>query len=310
MILMATKNHTKPRLTTSHKPHQVHSYTAAGRSFSIKGRQRSTQNMNQARYWLLTIPENDFDPSTFQNNHVGHLTGQLEIGSESGFRHWQLVASFKKKIRLLGVKSHFGQTAHCEPTRSDAARAYVHKEDTAVPGTRFTHGSLPIRRQSAADWEEVWRHAQAGNLLSIPANIRVQNYRTLRAIRSDFAQPVGVVRTCYFFWGPTGTGKSRRAWQEAGVDAYPKDSSSKFWCGYDGQQNVVIDEFRGNISIGHMLRWLDRYPVNVENKGASLPLSATHFWITSNLSPDNCYPNEDYETRQAFKRRLEIVEFE
>jgi len=264
--------------------------------------------MAQARFWLLTIPADDFDPSTPDDTNVMHIKGQLEVGA-SGFRHWQVVVTFHRKLRLGGVKQLYGNSCHCEATRSAAARAYVHKDETAVPDTRFERGNLPIRRNEKPDWELVWSNAQSGNFLDIPAAIRVQNYRTLRAIRSDFAKPIPMVRTCYFFWGPTGTGKSRRAWHEAGVGAYPKDPSSKFWCGYDGHRNVVIDEFRGQIGIGHLLRWLDRYPVSVELKGSSLPLIADKIWITSNLSVDACYPQEDPQTRAALKRRLEITDF-
>lgn len=118
------------------------------------------------------------------------------------------------------------------------------------------------------------------------------------------------------FWGATGTGKSRRAWDEAGVDAFVKDPRTKWyfqfnfrWCGYRGQQNVVIDEFRGCIDIAHLLRWLDRYPVLVEVKGGSRPLCATRFWITSNVDPRNWYPDVDQATRDALLRRLNITHF-
>jgi len=73
---------------------------------------------------------------------------------------------------------------------------------------------------------------------------------------------------------------------------------------------VVIDEFRGEIGIGHLLRWFDRYPVLVEIKGGSVVLKATRFWITSNLSPDAWYPNLDEETKSALKRRLNITHFD
>jgi len=43
--------------------------------------------MNQARYWLLTIPQHDFVP--FQHPSVTYIKGQLEL-SESGFLHWQV----------------------------------------------------------------------------------------------------------------------------------------------------------------------------------------------------------------------------
>jgi len=113
----------------------------------------------------------------------------------------------------------------------------------------------------------------------------------------------------WVFWGPTGTGKSRRAWVEAGMDAYSKDPRSKFWCGYIGQRNIVIDEFRGGIDLSHMLRWLDRYPVRVEIKGSSRPLLAEKIWITSNLSPDEWYPESDSESVRALRRRLTVIHF-
>lgn len=113
------------------------------------------------------------------------------------------------------------------------------------------------------------------------------------------------------FWGKTGTGKSQRAWAEAGMAAYGKDPRTKWWCGYRGEEHVIIDEFRGDIDIAHMLRWLDRYPVRVEQKGSSRPLACTKIWITSNLDPRQWYPLVDEDTREAFLRRLtNIIHFD
>lgn len=116
-------------------------------------------------------------------------------------------------------------------------------------------------------------------------------------------------RTCFVFWGATGTGKSRKAWDDGGMDAYCKDPRTKFWDGYCDQKHVVIDEFRGGIDVAHLLRWLDRYPVRVEIKGSSRPLVAETIWITSNLSPDDWYPDIDAETLSALRRRLTVTHF-
>ena len=116
-------------------------------------------------------------------------------------------------------------------------------------------------------------------------------------------------RKIFVFWGSTGTGKSRTAWEEAGLEAYPKDPRTKWWDGYTGQEHVVIDEFRGGIDIAHVLRWFDRYPVLVETKGGSIPLRATIIWVTSNLSPELWYPDLDADTFAALRRRLEIKHF-
>lgn len=142
---------------------------------------------------------------------------------------------------------------------------------------------------------------------SIPSEIYIRHYTALHKIRVESLQPVFVERTCIVYWGPTGTGKSHRAWMEATSGAYSKDPRTKFWCGYDDQPNVNIDEFRGAIDISHILRWLDRYPVRVETKGSSRPLMATTIWITSNLHPDGWYPELDPSTLAALTRRLSIV---
>jgi len=111
------------------------------------------------------------------------------------------------------------------------------------------------------------------------------------------------------FWGRTGTGKSRRAWNEAGFGAYPKDPRTKFWDGYREQEHVVIDEFRGDIDISHVLRWFDRYPVIVEVKGGSVSFVAKRIWITSNVDPRDWFPNVCQETKNALIRRLNITHF-
>jgi hypothetical protein len=126
----------------------------------------------------------------------------------------------------------------------------------------------------------------------------------------DYAQPEAIERTIHVFHGPTGTGKSRRAWEEAqlgGLPVYAKDPRSKFWYGYRSEDRVIVDEFRGGIDIAHLLRWLDRYPVCVETKGGSLPLVGSKMWITSNLHPRDWYPELDAASFAALERRLIII---
>jgi len=260
----------------------------------------------QGKYWLLTIPQHSFVP--WLPPGLCYIRGQLERGDTTGYLHWQVLAITNKKCSLSGLKRVFGD-AHCELSRSSAADEYVWKEDTRVEGTQFELGSRPLRRNCKEDWERIWESAKSGDLEQIEAGVRVQHYRTFRTIRADYAKPVGMVRTCYVFWGSTGTGKSRRAWDEAGMEAYPKDPRTKWWDGYLHQRNVVIDEFRGAIDIAHMLRWLDRYPVLVEIKGASVPLVAEKIWLTSNLDPRLWYPDADEETKSALMRRLNITHF-
>lgn len=260
----------------------------------------------QFKWFLLTIPSSDWEPQLPQG--VVYVKGQKEIGA-SGYEHWQLVACFGRKTTVSRTRTLFGGRAHVEPTRSAAAREYVWKEDTRVADTQFELGHCPVRAQEKVDWDKVWEYAKTGQIDSIPANIRVCHYRNIRTIQSDFGRTTAMERTCFLFWGRTGTGKSKRAWEEAGLDAYSKDPRTKFWDGYRGESNVVIDEFRGSIDVSHLLRWLDRYPVRVEIKGSSTPLLCQRIWITSNLPVDQWFCCLDSETLDALKRRIQITHF-
>jgi len=253
----------------------------------------------------LTIPHHEYTP--FLPAELQFVRGQLEQ-SESEFLHWQLVAAWPKNVRLSAVRKLFGPF-HAELTKSDAALAYVWKDDTAVPNTRFELGQPAFKRNDKRDWQHIWDCAKKGDIESIEVAARVQHYRTLKLIKSDHLAPEPIERTIYVFWGVTGTGKSRRAWGEAGFSAYPKDPRTKFWDGYQSNEHVVMDEFRGAIDISHLLRWFDRYPVIVEVKGSSAVLNARKIWITSNLDPRDWFPEIDTATKDALLRRLVITHF-
>lgn len=227
----------------------------------------------QARYWILTIPQHEFTP--YLPPGVQFIRGQLERGGDTGYLHWQIIVAFQAKKRLAGVKSIFGNQCHAEPTRSSAANDYVWKEETRVAGTQFELGHRSIRRCDSTDWEQMLVLAKRGELASIPGDIQLRYYGNLKRIAADNMQPIAVERKVEVYWGPTGVGKSRKVWELAGLDAFPKDPRSKFWDGYRNQPNVVIDEFRGDIDISHVLRWFDRYPVIVEVKGSSTILAVT-----------------------------------
>lgn len=262
---------------------------------------------SNGRYWILTIPAHSF--TTYLPNSVTWIKGQLELG-ETGYLHWQIICSFGKTVRLSHVKKVFGDGVHAELTRSDAAEDYVWKDETSVAGTRFELGSKPLKRACPKDWDAILSSAKSGCFDDIPSDVYIRSYSALKKIRADSLEPAAIERKIRVFWGRTGSGKSKRAWEEAGLEAYPKDPRSKFWDGYREHSNVVIDEFRGGIDISHILRWFDRYPVIIEVKGSSTVLKAVNIWITSNIHPREWYPTLDAETKAALERRLEIVHFE
>lgn len=262
----------------------------------------------QERYWLATISCAHLSTQPELVDPLCYIKGQKEIG-EGGFEHWQVLAVTKKKCTLRQVKNALHSTAHVELSRSEAANDYVWKEDTRVPGTQFESGALPLSRARKTDWELIVRNAKAGALDDIPGDILIRNYGAIKRIRVDHMVPIPrdeVIVNVYY--GPTGTGKTRRAHDEiAGREYFDKNPLTKWWDGYRGQKLCLIDEFAGRVDIINLLRWLDRYPCTVEVKGFSVPLEATEFWITSNLSPEEWYPDASAQHKLALRRRLTNV---
>lgn len=118
-----------------------------------------------------------------------------------------------------------------------------------------------------------------------------------------------------WFWGPTGTGKTLRAFKEAeeqGLEPYVKSGSAKWFDGYDGHSFVIFDDFRdSHIEFGYLLRLLDRYPMRVELKGSSRQWKATRIIVTSPVPPEECFKTmqatDKYDKIAQLLRRIDEV---
>jgi len=142
-----------------------------------KSKRRKNRGGPQGRFWILTIPAHAFVP--YLPPGIIAIEGQLERGKEGGedgYLHWQIIICCEVKRRPAFLKGTFGDFHH-ELTRSDAARAYCHKEETRVVGTEFLLGKWPFRRSSKVDWDMVKLAAQQWDFNSIPSSIYVRCYR-------------------------------------------------------------------------------------------------------------------------------------
>lgn len=87
-------------------------------------------SLRQARYWIGTIPREDWTPEL--PSGAQYCRGQLERG-EGGFEHWQILLTFSSKKTLAQAIRSIGTTrCHLEPTRSRAAEQYVWKLESRI----------------------------------------------------------------------------------------------------------------------------------------------------------------------------------
>jgi len=274
----------------------------------------------QAVYWAGTITfSNDNDMICLWGLYgddgegcIKWMKGQAEVGnSVTRYKHWQVVVLMSTKKSLRQMKDIDG-VAHWEPSRSSAIETYVWKEDTRVEGSQFMYGEKPHKANSRIDYGIQMELARAGKFDEMDKGVYFKYKKTAESFYRD--NIVAVYRDnvkIKYFHGGTSTGKSHAARLEAGEDAYWKLSTNKWWDGYKGELNVVIDEMVPSvIGIAHLLRWFDKYKCICEVKGGSIGLRATNFWITSNLKPEILLADEKEVHQKAFMRRLtEVREF-
>lgn len=120
----------------------------------------------------------------------------------------------------------------------------------------------------------------------------------------------------YWFWGPTGTGKTREAYKMAhdrGMTMWISGKNDKWIQKYWGQKLALIDDVRaGDWYYTNLLRLTDGYEKEEECKGSSAIWHPEVIVITSPYPPEECYKGQvDYRDHinQLLRRIIEIREF-
>lgn len=263
----------------------------------------------QYRAWLFTWnnPPADARPQDWEAVYGIY---QKEKGAE-GTEHLQGYIILPVKKTLAYVRSHMCNVAHWEPRRGthEQAREYCSKSETRIGDT--VEWGVPPRQGKRNDLAMVQAALDEGATeVEISETFfsswcryhkAFREYRMLKSKGRNSEEGV----TTIVLHGPPGTGKTRMASLIA-PDAYwltaPNSSTSPLWWdGYQGHEAVIIDEFYGWIQHPFMLRLCDRYPLNVQVKGGTVPFMAKTIIITSNKHPYEWWPRT---TLGAMTRRI------
>ena len=118
----------------------------------------------------------------------------------------------------------------------------------------------------------------------------------------------------YVYYGPAGCGKSHTVEEE--VKLILRDNPhlrvyyktiQKWWEGYDGEEIVVIDDFRSSMPFSELLNMMDGKPFRREAKGTSICLRANHIFFTTPRPPMMWYKKlmeEDGDASEQLERRI------
>lgn len=270
-----------------------------------------------ARAWCFTLnnPEALPEPTSWPNHR--YTIFSEEVG-DSGTYHLQGYVEFDATMRLSALKKLPGmKKAHWERrhgTREEAREYCRKKDDTHIDGPyefgTWRAGGAGRRNDITAFKEaidsgktdlELWdsHPSQLLRYMSSVAKIRLLKQSAKRT------WPMEVL----YLLGPPGLGKSKEA-----MDLYPqaywvsRGRTGVWWDGYTGESEVILDDLDASwFTWGFLLRLLDRYPMNVESKGGSVPFLAKTIVITSNRYPWELYKKERFPLPALFRRITKII---
>lgn len=251
-------------------------------------------------------------PSPCPAKHFRSIVFGLERGEQTGTPHFQGVFLFKQPVRMAYIRrtleSYAISHCHLEPARSrDALLEYVKKD-----GRWVCYGESPTTQGQRSDLEDACRHLlQTRDLHEFKLSFPVPFVKFHKGFEKLLLSPPNMSprEPPYVEWiyGPTGTGKTYSVWErEAGKSIWVCSTSLQWFDGYNGQPVVLIDDFRGSYCTFHqLLRYLDRYPLDVPVKGGFVNWSPRRIYITSSKSPREVY-NVDEDIQQLLRRITKI----
>lgn len=269
--------------------------------------QARVESLSQ-RHWVFTI-NNPVEQGVellarvSEHRHFRFLIFQKEIG-ESGTPHYQGYLELKAQMRCNAVNVLLGGHAHLEGRRGTRmqARDYSSKDDTRTDGPWEAGEWRTAGQGQRVDLESAIETLTSSRDLNHVAREHPREWvRFHRGLESWYSRtqprrPIAPIKVILLY-GKTGTGKTRRAF-EKWPRLHRKAPDTRWFDGYEAQEEVLLDDFGGKVSkmsLSYTLQLLDIYPLDVEVKGSYRPLLAKRIVVTTNIHPRLWY---DYENRE------------
>lgn len=279
-----------------------------------------------SRVWLCTYFIKDSKDERFDwsipgfDKSIKGVAGQMEKCPTTNRLHWQFVVRFDKPCGPSAVGKKIGLPGtHAEKPqygKVEYLKNYCHKDDTAIPNSRFEYGELEGKQGKRSDLDSIKDEIMEGRRvddIALENPIIYHQYgRTLNKIEELALRKLFRSWMTAGVWlhGKTGAGKSHCAFTDYNPDThFLWTDDNGWWDGYKGQETVIINDFRGEIKFNEILKLVDKWPHFVPQRGKQpFPFLAKKVIITSSRKPEDVYSHvlSDDENFAQFQRRFEV----
>lgn len=266
----------------------------------------------QGRIFLITLNQEEKWPRLREYLHtrpVEYMYAAHEVAPTTGHDHMHIFIMFSRKIALYKSKTEGARIDIVTQTWWNALE-YCKKQGMLVE----EYGECPIRsaNKKGISIKDVMEMDQTQIL-----ELRASSFNYVRNIRSELLNTQIRNAKHYapidfeWYYGPTGTGKSRKAFQEG---ATPIQYANGFFTDWAGSKVLVYEEFRGQVPYHLILQLTDAYHgyycLNI--KGGFRVLDIDKLIVTSPLRPEECYPRQCQKRdsiQQLVRRITKLLHF-
>jgi len=245
--------------------------------------------------WLI------FGKEVAPSTGTPHLQGACVIGRQVAFSQVKTWPGFARS----NLQVMCGTPQQC--------RVYCSKEDPDF----YETGVIPLDNGKQTTLTAVVARVRAGESLADLARDEeggvcvVKFSKGLTVLRSCLVPPRTQPPTVIWLHGPTGAGKTREAVNFAEkhfgqFNFWISSGGLRWFDGYDGHKVAIFDDFRPK-HVSHfsfLLRLLDRYPVQVEIKGAFIQWVPHYIFITAPGDARETWSYSTPENLAQLERRI------
>ncbi len=230
-----------------------------------------------------------------------------EVGHQ-GTPHLQGYAELCTQTSFGNVRALLHDRAHIEPRMGTQAQAIAYCQKD---GDFYEFG---VRRQSGArvDLADVKTDIDEGSTEiqlwedHFATMVRYHRSFTRYARLRDVQRDSSVAPDVRFYWGDTGTGKTRSAFEQ--FPTIKMHLHGKWFDSFRSAGPYLFDDLDDTeFGLPYLLRLLDRYPMDVEIKGGSVSFNPSVIIVTSNVALCEWYPLAPLSRRAALRRRFSRV---
>lgn len=277
-----------------------------------------SEKKKEIKYYAYFITWNNYEEDSYDyvkqyiENNCKYGLLCKEIAPTTGTRHLHFYLNFKSEKAFNVMKKKFPK-ANVQKANGTAQDNYIYISKTDKDF--YEYGEKP-QQGKRNDITRIITSVQSGENMRqiIPQSTSLQSIKVAEICMKYFEQKRHFQSRIYWFYGKTGTGKTKHAW-EMFPNAYEKRSDIKWWDGYDAHEDVIIDDFRPHhINFVELIKILHEHPYKCEIKGGFRQLLAKNIIITAPIHPEEMYKNalHDFgeDPIQLYRRIHTIQHFE